>query len=92
MHRIRFRRISEAWILAGDQTGRKWEVMVIKAGLSHNLCPEGNRYFYDAGMLHETMPLFDGVPAYAFEFSPDYFNHVPDGAIPIKQRAGSTSP
>ncbi len=78
MHRIRFRRISEARILAGDQTGRKWEVMVIKDGLSHNLCPEGYRYFYDPAMLKEAMPFFDGVPAYAFEFSPEYFNHVPD--------------
>ena len=56
MHRIRFRRISEARILAGDQTGRKWEVMVIKAGLSHNLCPEGHRYFYDPAMLKEARP------------------------------------
>lgn len=88
MHRIRFRRISEARILAGDQTGRKWEVMVIKAGLSHNLCPDGYRYFYDPAMLKEAMPLFDGVPAYAFEFNPEYFNHVPDDAIQIKQQAG----
>ena len=73
MHRIRFRRISEARILAGDMSGKVWSVMVIKAGLSHNLCPEGYRYFYDAAMLKEAMPLFNGVPAYAFEFSPEYF-------------------
>ncbi len=67
MHRIRFRRISEARILAGDQTGRKWEVMVIKAGLSHNLCPEGCRYFYDAAMLKEATLLFKSSPLRFFD-------------------------
>jgi len=70
MRRIRFRRISEARILAGDQSGRKREAMVIKAGLSHNQCPEGYRYIYEPAMLKEAMPLFGGVPAYAFENLP----------------------
>ncbi|MBU0691542.1 hypothetical protein KKH18_06980 [bacterium] len=88
MHRIKFNRISESRILAADKSGKIWEVLVIKEGLSRNLCPEGFRYYYDAAMLKTALPLFDNRPAYAFEFSSEYFNHVPDGAIPIKQQAG----
>lgn len=75
MSRIMFKRISEARHLAGNQTGLKWEVTVIKAGLSHNLCPEGHWYFYDPARLQEAMSLFDGVPANPFEFSPKDFNN-----------------
>ncbi|MFZ5434293.1 MAG: hypothetical protein ACOZB3_11045 [Calditrichota bacterium] len=97
MHRFRFKRIHESRILASDQTGKVWEVMIIKAGLSHNSTPplvrSGNewvpsgdpnrgksfRYYYDAEMLKRAVPLFDGKPAYAFEFAPDQFNHVQSG-------------
>jgi len=99
MHRIGFKRFCESRILAAsDKTGKVWEVMVIKAGLSHNSTPplifqDGEwvpspdenlgktyRYYYSAEMLKAAMPLFDGKPAYAFEFRPNQFGHVDSGS------------
>ncbi len=80
-----------ARLVAADgtqKTGRKWEIMAIKAGLSHNFSKEGARYFYSAEMLKESLQLFDGVDVYAFEMKPGYFDHAPDAIADQKFMTG----
>lgn len=99
MHRIHFQRFSESRTLETNKTGRVWEVMVIKAGLSHNNLSgvyfglsehESFPIYYDAEMLKKAMPLFEGKPAYAFEVDPRQFSHVPANTLAelVKQRNG----
>ena len=77
-------------IVAGAATGSKWEVMLIKSGISQNVNPEtGHHFYYEPNALKAKMHLFEGKPAYAFELAKDYFGHIPDGnAAVIKVGAG----
>ncbi len=60
-----------------------WEVMLIKAGLSKNRCPEGPPYYYGADMLRAAIPLFEGRPLCLFEMGGD-MSHVDDQAAAVK--------
>lgn len=60
-----------------------WEVMLIKAGLSKNRCPEGAPYYYGADMLRAAIPLFEGRPLCLFEMGGD-MSHVDDQAAAVK--------
>lgn len=70
--------MSDGRILAAENNVLK--VMVIKAGISQNRNPKtGRPYYYEPSALKAAISLFEGRPAYAFEFNPNYFSHVPAG-------------
>jgi hypothetical protein len=73
---------------SGKLTGRKWEIMAIKAGLSHNFSEEGARFYYSPEMLKESLALFDNKDVYAFEFKTGYFDHAPDSIAETKFTKG----
>lgn len=57
-----------------DKEGKDWEVCIIQAGASLN------DRIYPADVLKKAADkgLFENVKAFAYEFNPDKFNHLPD--------------
>lgn len=84
----KFRLIPLSRIIASDQTGMTWEIMLIKAGLSKNRCPEGYPYYYSAEMLKAAIPLFEGRPLEMFELPDGYMTHADNEEAVVKWMYG----
>lgn len=59
----------------GDQTGRAWDTLLIKAGTS------GNKRHYSARMLEASVPLFEGIQAFADHPSKDEARSRPERSV-----------
>jgi hypothetical protein len=79
---IEFGPVSEAVELSGmsKPEGHEWEVTIVKPGASVN------GYYYEPRVLEAALPLFEGVPVYAFEIEPGRFGHVADALVREKAR------
>ncbi len=60
--------------------GREWEVTIIRPGTSKN------GYHYDRRVLEAALPLFRGIPVFAFELGRAEFQHLPDSLVAAKRK------
>ena len=71
--------------LEADKKGKIWDVVLIKAGFSHNNGSHGHQRFYPKETLEkkEVLKLFENAPAMAYKFEgkmQDLFDHLPESA------------
>jgi len=88
MLKLKLSRGHESRILAADKSGKVWEVMAIKVGLSKNRSEDGAQFFYGKEMLQKLLPQFDGMPAYVFQDEEGRKKHIADRADDAKRLTG----
>lgn len=72
---------------ATDATGRVFDAVLIEEGLTQTVGSSGRTRWYDWSALEPAVPLFDGVPVFANETRPGYYDHFPGGS-PARNQVG----
>ena len=67
-------------LLESSKTGEEWDVVLIEAGRSKG--GSQGQILYSEEVLKKALPLFENAKCYAFEFSGQIYDHLPEN---IKQ-------
>ena len=67
-------------LLESSKTGEEWDVVLIEAGRSKG--GSQGQILYSEDVLKKALPLFENAKCYAFEFSGQIYDHLPEN---IKQ-------
>jgi len=70
-----------------DPEGKEWDVVLIEEGKSSNKHPlTGLNYYYTAEAIESAPEVFEGAPAYFFEFKGGLKDHLPTQLSEIASR------